>query len=229
MRRHYRFLDQVSGVLLLSLGILTVGGIRGEKLWAQDTGQNPPDTSGTIQQVAPQGMSQEEWDKELTQCNELWAEVARRQSLPADQVAQLPVISYEAIENCRGMTAPVQNQYQPSGPTSVDPVLPVPAASPTPPSNLDNSSSAAAVSSSSTQSNKVSGRPRQAGQPVPLRIDALPPSEPAASDSLLDLTPSQPYPALGAGSGHHHGGGGAFFLPKGADTKSSRGFVSAEG
>jgi hypothetical protein len=141
-----------------------MGPSKKSSLWAQDTGQNP-NTSGTIEQVAPQGMSQEEWNEELEQCDELSAEVMRRQSLPPDQVAQLPTISYDAIENCRGMAGPVRNQYQPSGPTSVDPVLPVPIASPTSPSNTLNNASTAPTA---TFAMPIKGNPVPLGL-VPLR------------------------------------------------------------
>ena len=189
--RHHRFLNQVSTVLLLSLGLCILGGVGSNSAWAQDTGQNP-NTAGAVQQVAPPGMSQEEWNQDLEQCNEVWAEVARREGLSADERAQLPSI-YNAIENCRGMAGPVQNPGQ----TSVDPVLPVPVASPTPPSNLDSNPTAAAVSSSPSQSNKVSARHSLLVPRVPLRIDAPPLSEPDAaasrsSQSVLAVADASP-------------------------------------
>jgi hypothetical protein len=160
MRQHFPNRIIQFSLLFLGLSICLVGSFEANALWAQDAGPDP-NTTGEIQQVAPQGVSQEEWNERLEHCNELSAEVVRRQGLPADQVAQLPTISYDEIENCRGMAGPVRNQYQPSGPTSVDPVLPVPVASPTPPSDPLNDAS--------TGPTGASAEPVK-GNPVPLGI-----------------------------------------------------------
>lgn len=165
--KQHRSPKQVFITLLASFSLCFASGIRSTSAWAQDSGPNPSPL-GVVQQVAPQGMSQKEWDKELEQCNELWAEMKRRAGLPADQNAQLPRISYNAIENCRDMTAPVRNQYNPSRPTYADPVLPVPVASPTPPSDQDSNTSNAAGNTLQGQANVSHSLP---GPPIPLEIN----------------------------------------------------------
>ena len=84
MRQHFPNRIIQSSLLFLGLSICLVGSFEANALWAHDAGPDP-NTTGEIQQVAPQGMSQEEWDQELAQCNDLWAEMKRRAGLPADQ------------------------------------------------------------------------------------------------------------------------------------------------
>jgi len=192
--RHHRLLERVSRVLLLGLSLYVAGGIGSGRVWAQETNQDP-NLAAEAPQTAPPGWSQADWNKQLEICKEVSAEVVRRQSLPVDQLAGLPNISSE-IHNCERMSAPVENQYQPTGPTSVDPIPAVPVASPTPPSNLTSGPSAAAVSSLSNQSKGIPVRQSPTGLRIPLKLNPPPPPEPAASDSLLDLSaPSQSNPS----------------------------------
>jgi hypothetical protein len=137
--------------------------------------------------TAPAGMSQEDWDKELERCNEVGAEMLRRKSLPPDQLHGLPDIHTER-EECARRLVPVQYQYFPTRPIYTDTIPAVQLASPTIRSNLTSDPSARAVNSSSSQSDGTSVWQRS-GPRVPLKVNPPASPEPAASDSLLDLSP----------------------------------------
>jgi hypothetical protein len=131
MQRH-PFLTQVSIALLLSLGMCLVGALLDCNLCAQDTSQDP-NMAAKAPQTAPPGWSQADWDKQLEICKEVSAEIVRRQNLTADQLTGLPNISSE-VHTCMRMSAPIENRYQPTTPTYIDPIPAVPMASATPPS-----------------------------------------------------------------------------------------------
>jgi len=156
----HRFLNRVLVLLLLGLGI-SHGGIGDSLLWAQDGSQSVAPMGAQIPATAPPGMSQDEWNAEIVQCQNLSAEVRDLRSLPADQLAAQanPYLATE-IKNCARMFAPVQNQYQPIKPNSIVPVPAVPTASPTPPepSNNDTSSNASSKLNDSVNSTETPTR-----------------------------------------------------------------------
>lgn len=96
-----------------------------------------------VSEIAPPGFNQKEWDQELSECKKVSSEIAWLRNLPPDELARQTNPYRDAdIKNCIAMVAPVENQYQPIRPIYVDPIPPVPVASPTPPSNITNNTSA---------------------------------------------------------------------------------------
>jgi hypothetical protein len=180
-----RLRNQVSAVLVLGFSFGFANGA-----WAQGSGQQSI-KSGEIQKIAPAGMSQETWNRELERCKWVWAELGRRNSLPEDQRAHLPHL-YSDIQNCREMSGPARNQYQPPGTTLIDPIKPVLVATPTP--GVTSSPSAAVVNSPSSSSNEPSVWQSPTAPPVPKQLNVPRAPAPAASDSLLNR-PLQSSPA----------------------------------
>jgi hypothetical protein len=149
--------------LPIGLGICCTYPILKKILWHQE--ENSRDTApmgAKVSEIAPPGFDQKEWDQELKHCKKVGSEIAWLRSLPPDDLARQTNPYRDAdIKTCIGMVAPVENQYQPIRPIYVDPIPPVPVASPTPPSNTLNDASTAPTATSSLPIK---------GDPVPLGL-----------------------------------------------------------
>jgi len=149
---------RVAAILLLSLALCMVSGINGSALRAQDTNQVP---NATTEVQKPPSMSQEAWDKELERCRIVGQEMARRLSLPAEQLHGLPDI-HTTWQECAHYSDPIRNQFQPTRPIYTDPIPPVPPATPSLPPSLTGDPSAGEVNSSDS---------RRVGPPVPVKLE----------------------------------------------------------
>jgi hypothetical protein len=167
MRYHCCLLNQVTRALLLNLGICIVGSMSSSTLQAQDTSEVP---NATTEVQKPPSMSQEEWDKELERCRIVGQEMARRLSLPAEQLHGLPDI-HTTWQECAHYSGPIRNQFQPTRPIYTDPIPPVPLATPSPPANLSGDP-CEEINSPTSQSNGI--RSVIPGPPVPVRLDPQP-------------------------------------------------------
>jgi hypothetical protein len=169
MRYHRCLLNQVTRALLLNLGICIVGGISSSTLQAQDTSEVP---NATTEVLKPRSKATGESDKELERCRIVGQEMARRLSLPAEQLHGLPDI-HTTWQECAHYSGPIRNQFQPTRPIYTDPIPAVPLATPTLPPSLTGNPSAAEINSSTSQSNGIHSV-IPGGPPVPVRLDPQP-------------------------------------------------------
>jgi hypothetical protein len=118
------------GALLLSGFVICLTLARGDAL-AQARQEVEPDSAiaGGISPIAPSGWDQKDWDRRIVECKQINDLIFKRRPFTKEELATIPPISHDAVENCWGMESPFKTKELKT-PASANPIKPVPVATP---------------------------------------------------------------------------------------------------
>jgi hypothetical protein len=138
-------------IFLLSVGI-SVMLARGDTLaLAQQEVEPDSAIAGGISPIAPSGWDQKDWDRRIVECKQINDLMFKRRPFTKEELAAIPPISHNDVENCWGMESPFKTKEL-TTPASTNPNKPIPLATPSlsPSSNADRKSDSHSASSQST-------------------------------------------------------------------------------